>query len=338
MKLSWSRLPLKLRHRFATSQGGVSEKETIVVRIEHDGVFGEGEVTPSRLYGQTLESSEAALGDIRGWIDRFTPARIHAVVTELIRRHDAQRAVIAAIDSALHDWVGRRVNRPTWELLGLDPPACRTTFTIGIADADTTHRKTVEALQAGATALKAKIGVEGDTAALEIIRNAFEGPLLLDANEAWTPETAVQRVRDLARFRPTMIEQPMKREYDAHLPRLRELGVAPIFVDESCERPADVVRLRGLADGVNIKFNKCGGIREALRMIALARGLGMGVMLGCFVCSSLAIAPALAIASLCDYSDLDGALLLADDPYEGIRFEGGVLSFGELPGVAVRRR
>lgn len=336
MKLTWNRLPLKLRHRFATSRDGVDEKETIVVRLEHEGVAGEGEITPSTLYGQSLESSEAALAEIATWIGGHNPFRIHPIIDELIRRHDGQRATIAAIDSALYDWVGRRVGRPTWELLGLNPPRCRTTFTIGVADAATIRVKTREALQAGAKALKVKVGTPADRETLEIIRSEFDGPLLMDANEAWTPADAADQIRGLAKYRPAMIEQPLRREFVRHNAELRKLGVAPIFVDEDCERPADVVRLHGLVDGVNVKFNKCGGIREALRMFTLARGLGMGVMLGCFVCSSLAIAPALAIAELTDYADLDGALLLAQDPYEGITFNDGLLEFGNLPGVGVR--
>jgi L-alanine-DL-glutamate epimerase-like enolase superfamily enzyme len=119
---------------------------------------------------------------------------------------------------------------------------------------------------------------------------------------------------------------------------LRELGVAPIIADESCERPADVPRLAGVVDGVNIKLSKCGGIREALRMIHLARALNMRVMVGCFVSSSLAIAPALALASLVDYADLDGHLLLADDPFEGIQRRGGVIGLGDAPGLGVCAR
>lgn len=116
---------------------------------------------------------------------------------------------------------------------------------------------------------------------------------------------------------------------------LRKLGVAPIFADESCERPADVLRLQGCVDGINIKFNKCGGIREALRMVTLARALDMKIMLGCFVCSSLAIAPPLTISSLIDYADLDGALLLAKDPFDGITRQGGIITLSEKPGLGV---
>lgn len=337
MELTWQRLDLRLRHTFATARDSVDRKQTLVVRLTHDGRHGEGEITPSSLYGQSLESSEAALADIAGWIGDCDPRRTYAIVDELIRRHDGQRATIAAIDSALHDWNGKRLGAPVFELLGLNPPACRTTFTIGVADAARTRIKTREALAAGAAALKAKIGVPGDLETLQIIREEFSGPLLLDANEAWTPAEALERLPALAPYRPALIEQPLKREFWRENSRLRDLRIAPIFVDEDCERPADVIRLHGCIDGINVKFNKCGGIREALRMFTLARGLGMGVMLGCFVCSSLAIAPALAIAELADFADLDGALLLADDPYAGITFEGGLLRLRGAAGLGVSR-
>lgn len=348
MMLRWRRQTLRPKYRFATAQGGVDEKETIVVELEHEGVVGLGEVVPSKLYGQTLELSEAALKTIAadlasgavatamrvGVLDLFA---IEPLVAFLIGDHDGQRAVIAAIDSALHDWVGKRLSVPAWKLLGLAQPTTTTTFTIGIADPAETKQKVEEALAAGYTALKVKIGVETDEETLTLIRARFAGQLFLDANEAWTDVSEAERhVRALAKFKPTLIEQPLARPLWRDLARLKALTVAPIFVDESCERPRDVAPLAGLVDGINIKLNKCGGIREALKMIHLARGLGLGVMLGCFVSSSLAIAPALTIAGLVDHADLDGALLLDSDPFCGIRSEGSALSLGDLPGIGVR--
>ncbi len=334
MRLTWRRQVLHPRHRFATSQGGIDEKETIVVRLEHDGVIGLGEATPSRLYGQTLETTEAALSDVPALLGD-DPMRIESIVARLIERHDGQRAAVAAVDNALYDWVGRRVGLPVWRLLGLDRPNLRTTFTIGVASPHETRAKVDEALAAGHEALKIKVGTPTDIDTLTYIRERFHGALLLDANEAWTVEEAPQRMESLARFRPAMIEQPLPRVEWRQLGRLRELGVAPLFVDESCERPGDVARLAGLVDGINIKLNKCGGIREALRMIALARGLGLRVMLGCFVSSSLAISAALSIASLVDHADLDGHLLLARDPFTGIGHDRGVIHLSDASGLGV---
>jgi L-alanine-DL-glutamate epimerase-like enolase superfamily enzyme len=337
MKLSWQRLNLRPKHRFATSQWRTDEKETIIVRLEHDGAVGEGEIVPSSLYGQSLESSEAALNAARPLLGD-DPYAVDAIVRRLVAQLDDQRATIDGLDAALHDWIGQRLGLPVWRLLGLERPRKQTTFTIGVADPELTRVKIDEALAAGFDALKIKVGTPTDDDTLGYIRSKFDGPLFLDANMAWKPREAGARISALAPYRPTIIEQPLDRADWEYLQPLRGLGVAPIFADESCERPADVVRLHGYVDGINIKFNKCGGIREALKMIHLARSLGMKVMLGCFVCSSLAIAPALTIASLVDYADLDGALLLAEDPYAGVERQGGVLTLSDAPGLGVRRK
>ena len=337
MKLTWQRLNIRPRHRFATSQWGGDERETLIVCIEHDGVTGLGEAVPSTLYGQTLESCEATLAAMKPLLGD-DPFAIEPITTRLLAAHNDQRAAIDGVNAALHDWCGKRLGVPVWKLLGLAQPRKQTTFTIGVAEPDLIRVKVEEALAAGFDALKIKVGVEDDEQTLSFIRSVFDGPLFLDANQAWTSTEAVDHIRALARYRPTIIEQPVRREDWQSMAVLRKLGVAPIFADESCERPADVLRLHGCVDGINIKFNKCGGIREALRMVALARGLGMQVMLGCFVCTSLAIAPALTIASLVDYADLDGALLLAEDPFEGITRDGGIISLSDRPGLGVSPR
>lgn len=337
MKLSWRRLQIQPRHFFATSQGGIDLKEVIVVELEHDGLVGLGEIIPSNLYGTTLESSEAALARMDQALGG-DPFDIEAIVRRMIERFDDQRAAIAGVDSALHDWVGKKTGLPTYRLLGLPRPRKQTTFTLGVADIDQIRGKLDEALDAGFDALKIKVGVEHDHETLAIIRERFDGPLLLDANEAWDPREAGGKIRALARYRPTLIEQPLPRADWRAMKELRNLDVAPIFSDENCERPADVVRLHGFVDGVNIKFPKCGGIREALRMITIARALDMGVMLGCFVCTSLAIAPPLTVATLADFADLDGHLLLADDPFEGIGRSGGTIELSDRPGLGIRPR
>lgn len=338
MKLRWHRQHLRLKHRFATAQAAIDGKDTLVVTLEHAGVAGLGEVCPSRLYGHSVETSEATLSEIRGSLCVADPFLIEPMLSGLIRRHDAQRAAIAAIDSALHDWVGKTLGVPVWRLLGLARPRVRTTFTIGMASPDETRAKIEEALAAGYSALKVKVGSETDCPTLASIRKQFDGPLLLDANEAWSPDQAVRKIRELAEFKPTLIEQPLAKDEWRHLRPLRDLGVAPIFADESCERAGDVIKLHGFVDGVNVKFTKCGGIREALRIVTLARGLGMQLMLGCFVSSSLAIAPALTIAPLFDFVDLDGHLLLAHDPFTGITQDGSVIALDDRPGLGVQAR
>lgn len=334
IELRWRRMRIRARQRFATSQGAVDDKETILVELACQGVVGRGEATPTSLYGQSLESTEQALAAAATLIGT-DPFAIGPIMTRLTGQFDGQRAALAAIDGALHDWVGRRQNMPAWKLLGLSRPSVDTTYTIGVADPAEIAGKVDEALEEGFRALKVKVGVAHDEQTLTIIRERFAGPLFLDANCAWSPGEASRRIEALARFRPVMVEQPLRPEDWRHFGALRKMEVAPIFADESCERPADILRLNGLVDGVNIKFTKCGGIREALQMITLARALGMKIMLGCFLCTSLAIAPALTIATLVDYADLDGALLIADDPFTGIQRTGGRIELGEAPGMGL---
>lgn len=355
MNLTHHRQTLRLKYAFNTATGGVSQKETIVVRVEDDGVVGLGECAPSKLYGQSLEKSEEMLDAVQPLLGD-DPFAIEAILSRLIEHHDDQRAAIAGVETALHDWVGKRLGVPVWRLLGLPRPRVATTYTIGLAPLDEIRKKLDEFLEMQGRqvgnlsrtapvenrchSLKVKVGGEQDEETLALIRERFDGPLLLDANEAWTPATAGAHIRRLARFKPVMIEQPVPKDDWPALAELRKLGVAPIFADESCERPADVVKLfdAGAVDGVNVKFTKCGGIREAMRMIALARALRLQVMLGCFVSSSLAIAPAVAIGCLADWCDLDGALLLANDPFTGIGFDGTWLTLVDSPGVGVRAK
>jgi L-alanine-DL-glutamate epimerase-like enolase superfamily enzyme len=205
MKLSRHRQRIRPRHRFATSQWAVDEKETIVIELEHDGVVGLGEVVPSALYGQSLESSEAALDALAPLLGD-DPFALQAITHRLVGGFDGQRAAIAGVDAALHDWVGKRLGVPVWKLLGLDRPRKQTTFTIGVAELDDIRVKLEEALAAGFDALKVKVGVEHDHETLSIIREAFDGPLLLDANQAWEPREAPGRIKELVRYRPTMIE------------------------------------------------------------------------------------------------------------------------------------
>lgn len=335
MILRSRRQPIRPKYAFATSQGVTIEKQTIIVEFEHEGVVGLGEIAPSTTYGQTLESSEEVVACADELIGE-DPFAIESIVAALIGAFDGQRAAIGGIESALYDWAGKRLGAPVYRLLGLPCPEVATTLTIGVADASEIAEKVEAAVRDGFKLLKVKVGTEHDERTLAIVRERFGGPLLLDANQAWSPDEAADRIRALAKFRPSMIEQPLARGQEAHLPALRELGVAPIFVDESCERPADVVRLRDAVDGINIKMTKCGGIREALRMIHLARAFEMHVMLGCFVASSLAVAPALAIASQVDFVDLDAGLLLAWDPFDGIEYADGRIRLTDAPGLGVR--
>jgi L-alanine-DL-glutamate epimerase-like enolase superfamily enzyme len=339
MKLTSVRIIAHTKHpfRIARPHGSVegTEVRRIIVRLEHEGTVGFGEAAPVMYYGQSLESVETTLDRIQSEPELFgrDPFQIVPIIERLILRFPDQRATVAAVDAALHDWIGRKLGVPVWRLLGLDatqtPP---TSMTIGIDAPDLIARKVEQV--AAFSALKVKVGTAQDEQTLSIIREAApRKSLRLDANTAWTPENALQRISDLARFEPELIEQPLEsRQYDA-LRQLHERSPVPVFADEDSVTAEDLPAVAGCVAGVNIKLAKCGGIREALRMIYVARAFGLKVMLGCMVETSLGIAAAAHIASLVDVVDLDGHLLLDDDPFDALLLQGDRVLPKDRPGL-----
>jgi L-Ala-D/L-Glu epimerase len=337
MKLTWSRQELVLHHPFTISRSTTSVKETVLVELEHDGIVGLGEAVPTNYYHQTVDSSEAALEGMAGLLDH-DPFQVESNLARCIERHDDQRAAISAVDSALHDWVGKRLGVPVWRLLGLDPRLTPvSSFTIGIDEPGVVESKTAEA--ASYPILKVKVGTDHDDEILSAVRRVAPDKMLrVDANAGWSASNAAERIRHLRRYRLELIEQPIPPGDPAGWSALRGVTVAPIVADESCVRPADVLPLRGLVDGINIKMCKCGGIREALRMIHLARACGLKIMIGCMIESSVGIAQAAQLGPLVDWIDLDGHLLIRNDPFEGIGGANGRLTLSDRPGLGIARR
>jgi L-Ala-D/L-Glu epimerase / N-acetyl-D-glutamate racemase len=240
----------------------------------------------------------------------------------LIDALDDQRAAVSAIDCAIHDWIGRRTGLPTWRVLGLDRnDTAPTSMTIGLDDDGTIERKIDDASRFAS--LKIKVGTDHDVEIVEsILAMAPDAKLRLDANAGWPLSDALKRVQELERFNPELIEQPIAAGHAKEMQAIHFGSSVPIFLDEDCVRVDDVIAFAHCATGVNIKLAKCGGISEAVRMIHVARAVGLRVMLGCMVETSLGIAGALQIASLADVVDLDGHLLLRDDPFSGLVLDG----------------
>lgn len=311
------------------------DKETLWVKLEHDGVVGWGEAVPMDTYHQTLESSEATLNAMRPLLADRSPLHIEDISHELIARFNDQLATVAAVDAAIHDWIGKRHNISTVEWLGLNPAKHPlTSFTIGIDDAERVAAKTREADEF--PILKVKVGTpEGDEALRVIRRIAPDKSIRVDANMGWTVRQALDALPKLRTAGVEFVEQPLPANDFDGLRQLREAAILPIIADESCVQPADVVRLAGCVDGINIKLGKCGGIRPALRMIHLAKAYKMKIMLGCMIESSLGIAAAAQLAPLVDWLDLDGHLLISNDPFTGIDGRRGKLRIGGSPGLGV---
>ena len=340
MKLTWHRRKLRLRHPFNIARCPRSDettKEVLLVRIEHDGLAGWGECAPSAYYHQSLESNKKALAQAAGMLGS-DPFALDAILDPIHERLGHESAAVAAIDAALHDLICQRLGIPVWKYLGLDPSRTPlTSFTIGLDDPDVVARKVHEA--ESFPILKVKVGTNEDDAILEAIRRAApDKTLRVDANGCFSPENALERCRHLARYNLELIEQPTPRGQDKALPSIRAESLVPIIADESCIGTDDVLRCAGVFDGINIKLSKCGGLRPALQMIHTARSAGLKVMLGCMVETSVGVAAAAQLAPLADYLDLDGHLLLADDPFEGIGGQAGLLTLSDRAGLGVVER
>ena len=340
MNLTWCRINLTLRRPFRTATALRTSKQTLWLRLQHDGLEGWGEAVPVDTYGQTLETAEAALPGMAALLafenGPLSVERIEKIVDAMLAQFAGERATIAAVDAALHDLLGKQLHMPVWRLLKLDAARTpRTSFTIGIDDLETIAEKVREAAEF--PILKVKLGTPNDEQILAAVRReAPDKTLRVDANTAWPDDELLDRAAMLARWNVEFVEQPVKAENFAGLKRLKDARILPVIADESCVVLADIPRIADCVDGINIKMSKCGGITEARRMISATRSHGLVVMFGCMIESSLGIAAAAHLGPLVDYLDLDGHLLLADDPFQGLDCIRGHLEFSRLPGLGIR--
>jgi L-Ala-D/L-Glu epimerase len=338
MKWSHEILTLRTKHPFTIARGGSSEFRVVWVRVtDSDGNDGWGEASPSRFYGETADTVTAVLPRLTAAIGELNPWSLEEVEQELDRAIRFNGAAKSAVSAALHDLAAKRLGVPLWKMWGLDPArAPRSSFTIGIGDSADIARKVAEADEY--PILKVKLGSSHDEEILQVVRDAAPDKVLrVDANAAWTTKQALRMIDVLVRHRVEFVEQPLAAHDIDGLRFVRERSPLPIVADESCVTSADIPRLVGAVDGINIKLAKCGGLREALRMIAAARTHGLLVMCGCMIETSLGITAAAHLAPLLDYADLDGAALVANDPFIGASIAGGRIALRDAPGLGVTK-
>jgi L-alanine-DL-glutamate epimerase-like enolase superfamily enzyme len=337
VKLSHETVVVRTRHPFIISRGGSSEWKVVWVRVtDGDGVEGWGEAAPSSFYGETTDSVVAALERLRPIVEEADGWSLEAVESALARSLRLNGSARSALSAAFHDIEGKRLGVPLHRLWGLDPgSAPLSSFTIGIPEREEDlAQRIAEAAQY--PVLKVKLGTPRERFIIETIRRqAPQKTLRVDANTAWTTKHALFMTDLLAELGVEFVEQPLPPNDIDGLRFVRERSRLPIIADESCVSSADIPRLVGAVDGINIKLAKCGGLREALRMIAVARAHGMLVMAGCMIETSLGITAASHFAPLLDYADLDGAALLASDPVKGASIAGGKISIPIEPGLGV---
>jgi L-alanine-DL-glutamate epimerase-like enolase superfamily enzyme len=334
MMLTWRAYPLTLREPLRISRSTMAGRDAVEVCLSHDGLTGHGEVVTSTYFGLDRATIDMALTTLREQV-----AGCPDPETLLVDLPPAAPAVLAALDAATHDLVGKRQGAPVHRLLGTPHLAeVPTAYTIGLippADAAATARRLT---RAGFAVLKVKAGDAYDAARIAAVCAAAPGArLLVDPNGGWNPEGTMRLLDTVAACDIAAVEQPIPPGTPDRLAWISARTAVPIVADEDAATLADVDRLVGAVAGINIKLAKCGGVRAALGLVDAAARHGMDVMLGCLVASSLGIAPAVHLTGPARWVDLDGHLLLADDPWTGIGGHDGTLTVPTAPGLGVRR-
>ncbi len=333
MQVAAEIVTLRLAETFVIARESQDAADVVHVTISHKGVSGRGEAAPIERYDETAASALAYVeehGHLVG-SDPFALEEIGARFAET----PGEQAAKSAIDAALHDLQGKLLGIPAWRLLGLPRTGPPTSFTIWLGDPDDMARR-AERVAERFRRLKLKLGGgDGlDVDRVRAVRNVTELPLMVDVNEWWSLDEALEAIPHLRALDVEYVEQPL-RAGDEGGAVLRERSPLPVYVDEDCHTLSDVAACAAIAHGVNIKLAKSGGVREAIRIAHAARALGLGVMLGCMIESGLGISAGCLVAPLCDHVDLDGNLLLAEDPCPGVVFSDGVQVPGEGAGLGV---
>lgn len=326
---------LNLRHTWTTTMSASTYRETLHLKFQRDGIIGRGEGAPIVRYHENAAGAKAAVDAQIAALVEGDPLQFDKMMAGVFSRVPGEWAAKAAIEIAVMDWVGQKLGVPLYRYFGLDRnDAPVSTFSIGIDTPEITRQKVREA--ADFPVLKIKVGLDTDEQTIAAVRSVTDKPLRVDANEGWKDrEVAVKKIEWLAKQGVEFIEQPMAAERVDDLRWIKERSPIPVIGDESCQRPSDIPKLVGVFDGVNIKLDKAGGILQAYRMIQIAKALGFKTMLGCMVSSSCSVTAAAHLSPLVDFADLDGNLLIANDPFRGVTVKQGKLILPDGPGLGL---
>lgn len=328
---------LMLRHTWTTTMSSSAYRDTVHVQYQREGITGYGEGAPIVRYKEYPEQAKEAIDAIVNQIAAGDPNTFDKMLADVRRALGShQHAAMAAVDIAVCDWIGKKLGIPLYQYFGLDPAdAPVTTFSIGIDTPEITKQKTREA--DAFPILKVKVGLQSDEETIEAVRSVTNKPLRVDANEGWTDkEEAIRKINWLEKQGVELIEQPMPAHMFEETKYVRSKVHIPVIADEACTDASMIPQLKEAYDGINVKLDKSGGVMEAYRWIKFARAMNMKVMLGCMVSSSCTVTAAAHLAPLVDYPDLDGNLLIANDPYEGVKVRNGKLILPSGPGLGLK--
>lgn len=337
LKLAFRPYTLELKHVFTIATSSRSTTPVMLTEIEYNGIIGYGEASMPPYLGESQDTAAAFLSKVD--LSRFdNPFELETILAYVDSIAPGNCAAKAAVDIALHDLVGKLMNQPWYNIWGFDPSKTPyTSFTIGIDTAEVVKQKTKEAGEF--KVLKVKLGRENDKEMIETIRSVSNTPICVDVNQGWTDkEKALDMIHWLKERNVVFVEQPMPKTAVDDNAWLTERSPLPTIGDEAVQRLSDVKKAYGVYSGINIKLMKCTGMREAHKMVVLARALGMKVMLGCMTETSCAISAASHLSPMVDWADLDGALLIGNDIYDGTKVINGKVTLTDRPGIGIVKK
>jgi L-alanine-DL-glutamate epimerase-like enolase superfamily enzyme len=334
LKLSYRPYELQLRHVFTVATNSRTTTPVVLTTLEYDGVTGYGEASMPPYLGESHESVLNFLSkvDLGQFSDPFLTEDILTYIDGIMPGNHAAKA---SVDIALHDLVGKLIGQPWFRLWGLDPQKTPvTSFTIGIDTADVVREKTLEA--SAFRQLKIKLGRDNDREMVETVRSVTDVPVFVDVNQGWKDRNyALEMAHFLAEKNALFIEQPMPKEQVDDIAWLTERSPLPIIADEALQTVSDLLPMKGVYSGINIKLMKCGGMNAAYKMITMARQMDMKILIGCMTETSCAVTAAAQLSPLVDWADLDGNLLISNDVYEGMIVTDGKIVLPDRPGIGI---
>lgn len=335
LKLSFEPYDLQLKHVFTLANSSRTTTPVMLTKIEFDGFTGYGEASMPPYLGESQKTAANFLSTLN--LDQFSdPFRMEEILEYVDEAAPGNNAAKASVDIALHDLVGKIMKQPWYKIWGYSPKNTpHTSFTIGIDEPDVVKQKVKEA--APYKILKVKMGSDNDKEIIETIRSVTDKPLCVDVNQGWTDKKmALDMIEWLQEKGIEFVEQPLPKENLDDIAWLSENAPLPIIADEAIQRLCDVKEVVGIYSGINIKLMKCTGMREAHQMINLAHASQMRVMIGCMTETSCAVSAAAQLSPQAEWADLDGNLLISNDPFEGVKVVDGKIALVDRPGIGIK--